>query len=551
MQSTNGTVNGTAKRAVLYARVSGDDRKYATSGIESQLADCRKYARERGYNIVSEYYETPDKQTSGADWLPEIEAILKLAQQSAFDVLVVREIDRLARNRFKQMSVEIQLEAHGVKVEYVIGQYEDTAEGRLLKGLMGEFAEYERQKTMQRTQRGRLRSVAAGNITVGGSKAPYGYRLNTNGKKNTLEIHETEAEIVRTIFHLYVNELKTVHGIAVYLDEHNIPQPGRGNNHKKMRTKGIWSHGTVSELLSNETYVGRWYYRKTKRIKTPDGKRRRIKRPKEEWLMVEVPAIVSEDLFEIAQRRKQENLRKKRNVKHYTYALSGILTCGYCGNGMGGYRRKWNGKVYSYYYCNARRSVRQYGFKCENPTYRTNVVDDAIWNWVKNVLLNPDVLRAQWERHRDQRTEELQPLISMVEANEAHLAALEQEKQRLIRAYTAGTLTLDEIATEKTRLDKEIGDVSQAIQELRADLEPRWPTEEEIETIERYAQHLQTGAALTDNDPEEQNKLYRLLQMEVTLTAESKDRRYVDLSCILGEARLSTVSYTSDCTRKI
>lgn len=57
------------ERAVLYARVSGDDRKYATSGIESQLADYRKYADQQGYKVIGEYNETPDKETSGADML--------------------------------------------------------------------------------------------------------------------------------------------------------------------------------------------------------------------------------------------------------------------------------------------------------------------------------------------------------------------------------------------------------------------------------------------------------------------------------------------------
>lgn len=78
------------KRAILYARVSGDDRKYATSGIESQLADCRKYAGERGYEVVAEVYETPDKATSGADWLPELDRVMKLAQGGAFDVQIGR-----------------------------------------------------------------------------------------------------------------------------------------------------------------------------------------------------------------------------------------------------------------------------------------------------------------------------------------------------------------------------------------------------------------------------------------------------------------------------
>ena len=44
-------IGGMMKRAVLYARVSGDDRKYATSGVDGQLDDCRKYANEKGTKL--------------------------------------------------------------------------------------------------------------------------------------------------------------------------------------------------------------------------------------------------------------------------------------------------------------------------------------------------------------------------------------------------------------------------------------------------------------------------------------------------------------------
>src|SRR5687768_10221534 len=102
------------KRAILYARVSGDDRTNATSSIDGQLADCRRYAEQRGYTIVDEVFETPDKHTSGADWLPELDNLIRLAPSKTFEVIICREVDRLARNRFKQMATEIELENHGI-----------------------------------------------------------------------------------------------------------------------------------------------------------------------------------------------------------------------------------------------------------------------------------------------------------------------------------------------------------------------------------------------------------------------------------------------------
>jgi len=285
---------GVRQRAVLYARVSGDDRKYATSGIEGQLNDCRKHAQDNGYNIVAEYFEEPDIQTSGYVWLPELEKILKLAAQNAFDVLVVRELDRLARNRFKQMSVENRLSDLGIEVEYVIGQYDNTPEGRMLKGLMGEFAEYERGKIMERTRRGRRKALEAGKVF--GSQATYGYDIDAR----SFVVNEAEAGVVRLIFELYVIKQLAIPTIADYLDNRNIPKPAKRACHKattdKEKQRG-WSWGTIHNLIENETYIGNLYYGKTTSTKDRNGKRKRIKLPKNQWVKIDVPAIISDELF--------------------------------------------------------------------------------------------------------------------------------------------------------------------------------------------------------------------------------------------------------------
>lgn len=108
-----------SKRAILYARVSGDDRQNVTSSIDGQLELCRDYASKKGYKIIGEHFEERDKHTSGADWLPELDRILTLSQNGNFDVLIVRGVDRLARNRFKQLSVKTALNRAGVSIEYV------------------------------------------------------------------------------------------------------------------------------------------------------------------------------------------------------------------------------------------------------------------------------------------------------------------------------------------------------------------------------------------------------------------------------------------------
>ena len=528
------------KRAILYARVSGDDRKYATSGIESQLADCRRYAAERGYTVVNEVYETPDKVTSGADWLPELDRVLKLAQGGAFDVLVVREIDRLARNRFKQMSVEIQLESCGARVEYVIGQFEESAEGRLLKGLMSEFAEYEREKIKERTQRGRLRSVTAGNVTIGGSYAPYGYDLATVNGRRVLVVNEGEAATVRLIFDLYANQSYSLYGVRDYLDAHYVPKPAKGNNHKARgkRSSPLWSIGTINGILDNETYIGRWYYRKTRTVKNPaTGKYRNVPRPREEWIEVCVPEIVPTADFETAQVRRRDNKRQMGHHRKYDYLLGGMLKCGHCGNNMSGMTKIHKGIGYGYYKCNAHHLPKKYGFKCDNAQFKVKVVDRVIWEYVMAVYMSPDILDEALSTFQAQQADAKRPQLQMIETTTARLEAAEQEKARLVKAYSAGVLSLDEIATTKADLDRRLNDLTQALAELRAELPATMLSQDDIELIRQDAAELRQGVEMADNDPATQRRIIEQLLIECRLSYVD-GQKWIEVDSILGPARL-------------
>lgn len=516
-------------RAVLYARVSGDDRKYATSSVEGQLADCRRYAAERGYQVVGEFHETPDKLTSGADWLPELNEVLTLAEQGFFDVLVVREIDRLARNRFKQMSVEIQLESHGVHVEYVKGQYEQTAEGRLLKGLMSEFAEYEREKIKERMVRGMVRSVEAGNVKVS-QRAPFGYSLVKENGRRTFAVNEEEAATVRLIFDMYANKGETIYAIAAYLTERNVPKPASAR-------KG-WSHGTLHNILRNETYAGTWHYRKTREVKDKlTGKKRKERLPKSQWLAVDVPAIISHELFEAAQERARANKKRGKQRKN-TYALGGLLKCARCGRSMAGLT-KTSGR--QYYACLARFGKGRYGLEeaCDNPYHHVRETDAAVWNWVKGVLLSPERLRAELANYEASQREEARPQLGMIKSNEQRLGEAIEEKERLIKAYAAGALTLDEIAVAKTEIDKRIADLTQAIANLRAELAPLVLSPAETEAILSYAEGIQRGAGTADDNPERQQIVYRMIHLQAELD-EAEGGRWADVTCVLGKQRVST-----------
>jgi site-specific DNA recombinase len=253
-------------RAVTYARVSGDDRGKEGRNLTGQLEMCREYALEQGWTIVAELAED-DRGASGAAFeLPQLDKIREMARGKEFDVLVVREIDRLSRKLAKQLVVEEELSRMGVQVAYVLADYDNSPEGRLSKHIRATIAEYEREKIMERMIRGRLLKVRAGHVLVH-STPPYGYKVVSNEEgKAALAPEENEARIVRAIFDWYVNgdngKRMTLGGIANKLTEMGVPTrvdtlPKGGS--KKKRGWAVWGRPIIQKILKSEVYVGNWY----------------------------------------------------------------------------------------------------------------------------------------------------------------------------------------------------------------------------------------------------------------------------------------------------
>src|ERR1051325_10845654 len=155
-------------RAVTYARVSSDDRSKGGRNLSGQLEMCRDYCDKRGYSIIAELAED-DRGASGASFeLEKLNVVLEMARHRQFDVLVVRELDRLSRNLAKQLIIEEELKNCGVRIEYVLGEYDDTPEGGLMKNIRATVAEYERLKIAERNTRGRIRKVKTGSVMTHG-----------------------------------------------------------------------------------------------------------------------------------------------------------------------------------------------------------------------------------------------------------------------------------------------------------------------------------------------------------------------------------------------
>lgn len=526
------------KRAVLYARVSGDDTGKDGRNLSGQLDMCREYAQRQGWQIVAELAED-ERGVSGARMdAPELNRALDMAESGALDVLVVREMDRFARKLAKQLVIEEQFKRAAVNVVYVLEEYDDTPEGRLGKHVRATIAEYEREKTRERTVRGRRRSVMAGNVILHAGGAPYGYRKVENDGHVGLEVDEGDAAIVRMIFDWYAAG-ETIRYIARRLTQMGIPTPSdkAGKSVPKKRGACQWGPSSVNNILNREAYIGTWYYGKYNNFTN-------IRNPKEHYIAVSVPVLIDAATWGQAQARKEQNkLMAARNTQH-DYLLRARLTCGRCGASVSTQAIPYPPNApYLYYRCNAAKKSQNYVHSCDMPMFRADIWDDRIWQWMKETLASPAKIREQVEGQRARQEEARRPIRNQLTVIEQLLTKQRQQLERALDTYLEGDI-LRELLTERTdRLMDGIGALeaerAQLIQQLGADV----LTDEQLQSLETFAAAVEARLPAADQDFERRRALVEMVSLRGKLLMID-GQQSISLNGHLGESTPLFVSQT-------
>ena len=189
-----------------------------------------------------------------------------------------------------------------------------TPAGRLLRNIMLTFAQFERELTSERTKDKLLERVKKG--MWNGGRSPYGYER----KNKKLIINKKEAEIVRLIFETYL-ETGSINELCDLLKEKKV----------KNRQRKIFTKAHLTLILRNITYIGK------------------IKYAGQIYQGIHQP-IISEELFELAQKTHKRRIRKFRIYKYFL--LGGLIHCKECGYTMSACftNKHRNRKLKRYYY---------------------------------------------------------------------------------------------------------------------------------------------------------------------------------------------------------
>ena len=236
-----------ANRAAIYARVSdksqdGEDK----TSISEQTGDMEAYCESKGLTITARYQEV------GRGWSkkrPEFQRMLADARRGRFDTIVCWKSDRLSRGMYPAAALMEVVEAHQIRLEAVL----DAIDMKTF-GLMAAIGKIELDNFRERSTMGKRGTAKQGRVPTGG--VPYGYRIGDDGR---FEVVEEQAEVVRRIFRMYVDERMGSYSIAVRLTDEGVPtQSG----------KMLWLQSRVHHILGNATYTGTWVYGRYRHVST-------------------------------------------------------------------------------------------------------------------------------------------------------------------------------------------------------------------------------------------------------------------------------------------
>jgi site-specific DNA recombinase len=511
------------KPAAIYARVSSDRQK-ENHTIASQTAALIEYAEANGYTVPAEWV-FQDEGYSGANLVrPGLEALRDLAAEGQIRAALVYSPDRLSRKYAYQVLLAEELSRCGVELVFLKAPAGTSPEDQLLVQFQGMIAEYERAQIVERSRRGKRHKAQEGLVNVL-SGAPYGYRYmrKTDNSAAYYEVIESEAAVVRMVFEVYTQQGLSINAIARMLNERQIPT----------RTASTrWERSTVWGLLRNPAYQGRACYGKTElrprqRITRPLRQRQGMpsrnsahhERPREDWIEVPVPALVSEQMFALAQEQLEKNKRHSPRRTIEPTLLQGMLVCQRCGYGLYRISTRTSKRRLHYYRCLGSDGYRRLkGPVCTNRPIRQDALDELVWKEIIRLLEDPMLIQAEIDR-RQQAARNADPLRKREQELRREQARLEKCSDRLISAYQEGLVTLPQLRHRMPELRKQAQAVESELQSLEMATLDQAKYLQLAETLTTFRSRLRARAETLDIG--ERQQILRLLVKEILIDADT------------------------------
>jgi len=474
-------------KAAIYCRVSSEDQKREGTSLPSQLEACRKLAHDHGYEVTEEHIVQEVYSGLILD-RPDLTKLRGWLQAGEVNAVVIYSSDRFSRDGYDFLTLIRDCKRANVELLCVTEPLQDGQVGELLSYVRGWASKLEAEKIRERTMRGVRQRASRGKIPIGGTGKLYGYTyiMGKGEHEGVRYINEDQAKWVREMYRWLVDEGLTVNAITLRLRALGVPTPGRSQ---------FWRNSTVHEILTNPAFMGKTYaftysYAESK---TNDTRKRKklVRKPVEEWVEIPgaTPAIITQETFELAQAKLQQNKRlSPRNAKRQ-YLLSGYVFCRYCGRR---YRAKStkpkkgeNVNYVPYYQCPGEDRIVS-PTKCQNRRWNANRLEQLVWQQIEALLTQPEVVLAGLKTRMDDAKEASHLEQELAEVSR-RLKALDKEQQQLLQWALKG-FPEETVVAENKRINEQRDTLNERKVELETRVEQARQTEVNFESIERFCE---------------------------------------------------------------
>jgi site-specific DNA recombinase len=455
--------------AAIYARVSSEQQREANT-IASQTASLIEFAQGHDLEVPQEWVFEDDGYSGATLERPGLERVRDLAAEGQIQVVLAYSPDRLSRKYAYQILLIEELARNGVETLFVKAPQGSSAEDQLLVQFQGMISEYERAQILERSRRGKRHRAQSGEVSVM-SGAPYGYRYvrKTDEAPAAYAVLEVEARVVERIYEMYTVEGLSIGEITRRINAEGIPT---------RKASGRWERSTVWAVLRNSAYRGVACFGKTRassrtRVIRPQRRRGVItpsmtaghERPRDEWIEIPVPALVSEDRFARAQELLQENKVRSRRRTIEPSIVQGMVSCQKCGYAFSRTSTQTSARKIHYYKCIGSDSWRKLGGPvCDNARLvRQDLLDQIVWAEVIKLLEDPTLIQQELDR-RLAAARSSDPTKKREQSLQRELVHVGKGVERLLSAYQEALMSIEQLRERMPGL-------RQREQALRAELQ--------------------------------------------------------------------------------
>jgi site-specific DNA recombinase len=444
-------------RTAIYSRVSTQEQALKKTSIPEQIEECQKVIINKGWIFFKDY---KDEGISGHLTVERngLQSMLREAREHKFDLIIVKDFDRLARDKDAAAKIRKELKELGIQTYAInspveprpLEEYdpEDNDSATIMESISDMRADLERSGINRRMKIGKMIKAKAGKIP---NRVPYGYKIirTLDGIKiiRTIVINEEEAEKIRFIFKAY-SEGKGDRKIALEMNKAHWSGPAGL----------LWSTQTIKYILNNPTYTGQvwWGWRHAEYNRTKEWRRR----GKQGYTgKGEHVPIVDEAVFALVKEIRSSRTKGITGGSERSFGvLTGIAKCARCGSGVGYKKRhnnrsrknpNWNDTITYEYIC----SGYKYKGICSARVMSADRLETAVLDQIKSVYAHPKVQASLAHNGNNQEEKERAKKILQLEKD---IQAGPTKELRHKEAYEKGIETLEELGTNISRIREEV-----------------------------------------------------------------------------------------------